>query len=99
GYTVPAEIGLKANKGAIAMASTAAGGPSSGSQFFIVTTESKDNHDLLDGKYTVFGYVTSGMDIVTKIAATPVEPNPDPMEPSIPLKPQIINKITIEESK
>ncbi len=95
GYTVHAEIGLKANIGAIGMASTAAKGPSSGSQFFIVTTESPNTHASLDGNYTFFGYVTSGMDVVTKIAAVPVQPNLQG-EPSLPNTPVIINKITIK---
>lgn len=95
GYTVPAEIGLKANVGAIGMASTAAKGPSSGSQFFVVTKEDPNIHASLDGNYTFFGYVTSGMDVVTKIAAVPVQPNLMG-EPSLPNTPVIINKITIK---
>src|SRR3989338_1152730 len=95
GYTVPAEIGLKANVGAIGMASTQAKGPSSGSQFFIVTKESADVQASLDGNYTFFGYVTSGMDVVTKIAAVPVQPNLYD-EPSLPINPVIIKKITIK---
>ncbi|HEX5430064.1 MAG TPA: peptidylprolyl isomerase [Patescibacteria group bacterium] len=96
GYTVPAEIKLKANVGAIGMASTQAQGPSSGSQFFVVTTESPDTHTALDGNYTFFGYVTSGMDVVTKIAAVQVEPNLYG-EASLPVTPVVINKITIQE--
>ncbi len=88
-YKVPAELGLKANIGAIGMASTAARGPSSGSQFFIVTTESEMNHAALDGNYTLFGYVTTGMDVVTKIAAVAVTG-------SVPVAPVTINKITIK---
>jgi dolichyl-diphosphooligosaccharide--protein glycosyltransferase len=38
---------------------------SAGSQFFIVLKDS----NFLDGQYTVFGRVTSGMDVVDKIAA------------------------------
>ncbi len=95
GYTIPAEIGLKANVGAIGMASTQAKGPSSGSQFFIVTKESADVHASLDGNYTFFGYVTKGMDVVTKIAAVPVQPNLVG-EASLPINPVIINKITIK---
>jgi peptidyl-prolyl cis-trans isomerase B (cyclophilin B) len=95
GYTVPAEIGLKANVGAIGMASTQAQGPSSGSQFFIVTVESPDVHSSLDGNYTFFGYVTKGMDVVTKIAAVPVQPNLTG-EASLPITPVIINHITIK---
>jgi peptidyl-prolyl cis-trans isomerase B (cyclophilin B) len=67
GYTTPAEIGLKHTKGAIATARTGdqvnPTKASSGSQFYIVT----EDIPFLDGNYTVFGYVTSGMDIVEKI--------------------------------
>lgn len=46
------------------------GHPDSAScQFFIVH---QDAHSL-DGKYTVFGYVIEGMDVVDKIATTPVD--------------------------
>lgn len=67
GYNIPPEINLKHAKGAIAMARQ--GGPpqttpSSGSQFYI-TLDATPN---LDGGYTAFGYVTSGMDVVQKIA-------------------------------
>jgi cyclophilin family peptidyl-prolyl cis-trans isomerase len=92
GYTVPAEIKLNAKVGAIGMASTAAKGPSNGSQFFVVTTESQNNHAALDGNYTLFGYVTSGMDIVTKIAAVKTDPTNDR-----PVQDVTINKITIKE--
>lgn len=97
GYTVPAEIGLKHTKGAIAMARLGdAQNPtkaSSGSQFYIALTALPS----LDGGYTVFGYVTSGMDIVEKIGATPVEPNPFSGEASSPLKTVTIKSITITE--
>ena len=94
-YTVPAELGLPANIGAIGMASTAAKGPSSGSQFFIVTTENENNHLSLDDKYTFFGSVTSGMDTVTKIAGVAVQTNVFG-EPSQPVKAVTITKITIK---
>jgi len=97
GYTVPAEIKLKHTTGAIAMARTGdAVNPtkaSSGSQFYIAL----EPLTALDGQYTVFGYVTSGMDVIAKIAATPTEPNPQTGEQSTPLVPVIIKSVTIEE--
>lgn len=96
GYTIPAEIKLKHTQGAIAMARTGdAVNPakaSSGSQFY-VTLEPQTS---LDGQYTVFGYVTSGMEVVTKIGAVPTDVNPASGEQSTPLQKVIINKITIK---
>ena len=58
---------LKHSKGAISMARSM-DPDSASSQFFIVDEDS----DFLDGEYAVFGYVTSGMDIVDKICAETV---------------------------
>ncbi|HEV8601738.1 MAG TPA: peptidylprolyl isomerase [Patescibacteria group bacterium] len=97
GYTIPAEIGLKHTKGAIAMARLGgAANPlkeSSGSQFYIALQDLPS----LDGEYTVFGYVTSGMDVVTKIGNVPTEPNPDSGEASVPIKDVVIKTVTIKQ--
>jgi peptidyl-prolyl cis-trans isomerase B (cyclophilin B) len=63
GYTFEDEFNdNKVVRGALAMAN--AGPNTNGSQFFVVTTESAP---WLDGKHTVFGRVTSGMDVVDAI--------------------------------
>src|SRR5881398_2665661 len=64
GYQFEDEINEhKIVRGALAMAN--AGPNTNGSQFFIVTT---DAAPWLDGLHTVFGRVTSGMDVVNAIS-------------------------------
>ena len=64
GYQFEDELNdRKVVRGALAMAN--AGPDTNGSQFFIVTTESAP---WLDGKHTVFGRVTSGMEVVDTIS-------------------------------
>jgi cyclophilin family peptidyl-prolyl cis-trans isomerase len=79
GYTFEDEINQhKIVRGALAMAN--AGPNTNGSQFFIVTT---DAAPWLDGKHTVFGEVSDGMDAVNAIEGTDVGPNDRPSEPKV----------------
>ena len=65
-------------RGALAMANS--GPNTNGSQFFVVTTEAAP---WLDGKHTVFGRVSIGMDAVDRIEATPTGARDNPVEPVV----------------
>ena len=77
GYTFEDEFNEhKVERGALAMAN--AGPNTNGSQFFIVTIPAAD---WLDGKHTVFGKVTEGMDAVDAIEGTQTGGGDKPVEP------------------
>jgi cyclophilin family peptidyl-prolyl cis-trans isomerase len=79
GYTFEDEFNQhKVVRGALAMAN--AGPNTNGSQFFIVTT---DAAPWLDGKHTVFGRVTEGMDAVDAIEGLPTDGRDRPEEPAV----------------
>ena len=87
GYSIDAEFSdIKHEKYIVSMA-RGADINSAGSQFFIVLETSP----WLDGKYTVFGEVTSGKEIVDQIAALETNSQDQPIEP----EKAIIEKITI----
>ena len=73
-------------RGALAMAN--AGPNTNGSQFFIVTTEAAP---WLNGKHTVFGKVTGGMETVDAIESTEVDGSDRPVEP------QVIERVELSE--
>ena len=76
GYTFEDEINdHKVERGALAMAN--AGPNTNGSQFFIVTAEACP---WLDGKHTVFGEVTDGMDVVNTISGLDTDARDRPRE-------------------
>jgi peptidyl-prolyl cis-trans isomerase B (cyclophilin B) len=76
GHTIKAEFNDKPHKrGTLSMA-RAADPDSAGSQFFICVADSY----FLDKQYTVFGEVTSGMDVVDKIVSQKRDKNDNPLE-------------------
>jgi len=87
GYTFEDEFNdNKIVRGALAMANS--GPNTNGSQFFIVTT---GEAPWLDGKHTVFGRVSDGMDAVDAIESTPTGSGDRPVEP------QVIERIELSE--
>ena len=76
GYTFEDEFNdHKVERGALAMANR--GPNTNGSQFFIVTTQAAP---WLDGKHTVFGRVTAGMETVDAIERLETGPGDRPVE-------------------
>jgi cyclophilin family peptidyl-prolyl cis-trans isomerase len=79
GYTFEDEFNdHKVERGALAMAN--AGPNTNGSQFFIVTTGAAP---WLDGKHTVFGCVTEGMDAVDAIEQVDTDAQDKPRDPVV----------------
>ena len=79
GYTFEDEINPhKIVRGALAMANS--GPDTNGSQFFVVTTEAAP---WLDGKHTVFGEVTEGMEAVDAIEGTETGPGDRPTQQQV----------------
>ena len=75
-YLLPNDLdkGYRHERGMVSMPSSLIDNPykmASPFEFFIVQSKNGAHH--LDGNYTVFGSVTSGMDTVDKIAATPTD--------------------------
>ncbi|MBA2793134.1 MAG: peptidylprolyl isomerase [Thermoleophilaceae bacterium] len=88
GYTFEDEFNQhKVVRGALAMANS--GPNTNGSQFFLMTTQAAP---WLDGKHTVFGQVTSGMDAVDKIEGLPTGPGDKPKEDAL------IERVELDES-
>lgn len=90
GYTLPAELTRKHVRGAIAMSRledkvnpTRA---SNGSQFYVCL----EAMPQLDGKYTVFGEVIEGLEVLDYISGRPTNSN------DFPLEKIVITSITIE---
>jgi peptidyl-prolyl cis-trans isomerase B (cyclophilin B) len=76
GYQLKAEFNNKPHRrGTLSMARSAHP-DSAGSQFFICVADVP----FLDGKYTVFGEVVKGMEVVDKIVSQPRNGNDNPMD-------------------
>jgi cyclophilin family peptidyl-prolyl cis-trans isomerase len=87
GYTVKAEFSSKAHKRGILSMARAQDPDSAGSQFFICVADAP----FLNNQYTVFGEVTSGMDVVDKIVGQPRDPRDNPND-RVELKVTVLDK-------
>jgi len=74
GYTIKAEFNETPHTRGILSMARAQDPNSAGSQFFIVVKDAP----FLDGQYTVFGKVLSGMDVADKIVSSPRDANDNP---------------------
>jgi peptidyl-prolyl cis-trans isomerase B (cyclophilin B) len=87
GYMIKAEFNEKPHKRGVLSMARAAHPDSAGSQFFICVADSF----FLDKKYTVFGEVASGMEVVDKIVSEPRDKADNPLE-KIEMKVKIVEK-------
>jgi cyclophilin family peptidyl-prolyl cis-trans isomerase len=85
-------VSMDYTPGVVAMAN--AGPNTNGSQFFIVHG---DGARALPRNYTIFAHVTSGMDVVDKIATVPVRPSPQG-EQSVPTEDVRIVSVSVSET-
>lgn len=86
GYTIKAEFNDKQHKRGILSMARSSNPDSAGSQFFICVADAL----FLDGKYTVFGEVVSGIETADKIVSQPRDRRDNPNE-------RVEMKVIIEE--
>jgi len=85
GHTIKAEFNDEPHVRGIVSMARSQDPDSAGSQFFVVVKDS----DFLDGQYTAFGRVISGMDVADKIVESPRDDRDNPID-------RIEMKVTIE---
>ena len=87
GYSIKAEFNDTPHKRGILSMARSQDPNSAGSQFYIVVKDSA----FLDGKYTVFGKVLSGMTVADQIVNAPKDRRDNPNE-RIEMKVKVINR-------
>jgi len=91
GYRLPDELpapGTLYTRGTVAMAN--AGPNTAGSQFFVMLGDLP-----LPADYTIFGRVTSGLEVLDEIATVPLAVNPPDLSPSLPLETVYIERVSV----
>lgn len=89
GWTVKAEFNDRKHQPGVLSMARSSHPDSAGSQFFVCLTREHCQH--LDGQYTAFGCVTEGMDVVRKIASTPLK-----NREGNPVKPPKMTGVTVD---
>jgi peptidyl-prolyl cis-trans isomerase B (cyclophilin B) len=93
GYTLPDELppdDFVYRRGVVAMAN---GGPNTaGSQFFVMLADAP-----LPPDYAVFGTVTSGMEVLDRMAEVPMGPNPGDVVASRPQETIYLEHVVVDE--
>jgi peptidyl-prolyl cis-trans isomerase B (cyclophilin B) len=92
GYQIKAEFNDRPHEPGVLSAARSAHPDSAGSQFFVCLTREHCRH--LDREYTAFGKVIRGMDVVKKIAATPLSDR----RGGTPATPPRMTKVTVDET-
>jgi cyclophilin family peptidyl-prolyl cis-trans isomerase len=87
---VPSEISdIKHERGSVSSVLLPGQPNSGGNQFFISVTP----QPALDGKYSVFGLVTDGIEVVDRISETPLD------NEQMPVNPPVIQKVTLRPAQ
>jgi len=94
GYQLKAEFNPRPHKRGILSMARAQNPDSAGSQFFICVADSA----FLDGKYTVFGEVLSGMEAADQIGSQPRDPRDNPRE-RIEMKVKVVEPEAVPPKK
>lgn len=82
GYTIPAEFNDRSHQRGVISMARSSDPDSAGSQFFICLGDAS----FLDRKYTAFGKLIKGEDVLTKLGNTPVALDPSGREKSRPIE-------------
>jgi cyclophilin family peptidyl-prolyl cis-trans isomerase len=98
GYTLPAEIHAKHVRGAVAMGrmndSINPRKLSNGSQFYICLDAQPD----LDGKYTVFGKVVQGLEVLQGFSTHSTDSNDTPVVPVYLVKTRVVSPADLQKT-
>ncbi len=90
GYTIKAEFNKTQHKRGILSMARMSPPDSAGSQFFICFDMAPQQQAMIDGNYTAFGEVVSGMEVADKIAALPQDPRTNNPNERVEIKMKVI---------